>query len=159
MKLFKNIKVILLAFFLIGGAQILTAQEVGIRFGNSIGSNVALDAVFSAGKFSRIHADLAFGHGVGLEGLYDFIHRPLGAQNLSWYLGVGLGGFFPSKSWEYKDGWGNDFMFGFPAEIGIEYKISSIPIAIGVDWRPMFVLINKTDFYARGFGFNVRYCF
>lgn len=159
MKLFKNFKVILLAFFMIGGAQLLSAQEVGVRFGNSIGSNVALDAVFSAGKFSRIHADLAFGHGVGIEGLYDFIYRPLGGEAFRWYAGVGLGAFFPSNNWEYKHGWGNDFMFGFPAEIGIEYKFNKLPIAIGVDWRPMLVLVSKTDFYSRGFGCNIRYCF
>ena len=46
------------------------SQEVGIRFGDALGGNVALDATFGTGA-SRIHADLAFGNGVGLEVLWE----------------------------------------------------------------------------------------
>ncbi|HZX75187.1 MAG TPA: outer membrane insertion C- signal, partial [Cyclobacteriaceae bacterium] len=46
------------------------AQELGVRFGDVLGNDVAVDALFSAGKFSRIHADVSFGSGVGVEALW-----------------------------------------------------------------------------------------
>ena len=57
------------------------AQEVGIRFGDVTGNNdVAVDAVFSTGQFSRIHADVSFGDGVGVEALWDALCKVKG-----WY--------------------------------------------------------------------------
>ena len=48
------------------------AQELGLRFGNVNGNNVALDGVFALGDFSRIHADVRFGNGgVGIDALWN----------------------------------------------------------------------------------------
>jgi hypothetical protein len=124
------------------------SQEVGIRFGDALGGNVALDAVFGTGS-SRIHADLAFGNGVGLEVLWDVIYDQLGTSPLNWYLGVG-----PSAL--IRD---NYFGLGVAGELGLEWVIEGAPITIGADWRPVFVLIEDTDFRADSFGLNVRYRF
>ena len=130
----------------------LTAQEVGIRFGNTAASgesnNVAIDGVFSAGKFSRIHADVSFGDGVGIDALWDFLYRPLGGEAFSWYVGAGPSIFI-----------GNDFWLGASGEVGIEYAFNGVPIVLGIDWRPTFWIIDDTSFEAGGFGFNVRFRF
>ena len=47
------------------------AQEIGVRFGDISGGNVALDAVFSTAKYSRIHADLSFGDGIAIDLIWD----------------------------------------------------------------------------------------
>ena len=120
-------------------------QEVGVRFGNISGGNVALDGVFSTSKFSRIHADLSFGDGMAIDLLWDFYYQPFGNEAFDWYIGAGPYSFL-----------GNPFQLGLAAEIGLEYHFKGIPIAIGGDWRPVLSIIDNTDFDWGGFGFNVR---
>ena len=121
------------------------SQEIGVRFGEISGGNVALDAVFSTSKFSRIHADLSFGDGIAIDFLWDFYYQPFGNEAFDWYIGAGPYSFL-----------GNPFQLGLAAEIGLEYHFKGIPIAIGGDWRPVLRIIDNTDLDLGGFGFNVR---
>jgi hypothetical protein len=141
-------KFFLIAIFSIVGLFQTNAQEIGIRFGEMTGNNVAIDGIFSLGEFSRIHANLSFGEdGVGIDALYDFLYEPLG-DGFNWYVGAGPSLFI------------NDpFYLGVSGEIGIEYHFNNAPIAIGLDYRPTFWIIEETDFEAGGFGLNVRYVF
>jgi hypothetical protein len=122
------------------------AQEIGVRFGDALGNNVALDALFSAGKYSRIHADVSFGSGVGVEALFDFLYRPLGGEALYWYAGVGASMLIDDP-----------FRLGASGELGLSYTFNKAPISISADWRPTFYIIEDTDFSAGGFGVNIRY--
>jgi len=125
------------------------AQELGVRFGDIAGgNNAAIDGVFGLGKFSRIHADLSFGEGVGIDVLWDFLYKPLGDEAFNWYLGVG-----PYMRID------DPFWLGVAFEAGLEYRFKTVPIALGGDWRPSFSIIDETDFHAGGFGINVRYIF
>jgi hypothetical protein len=45
--------------------------------------------VFSLAKYSRIHADISFGSGVGIDILWDVAYRPPGNEAFNWYAGVG----------------------------------------------------------------------
>jgi len=124
------------------------AQEIGARFGQTIAGHVAVDAVFSLGQFSRVHADVSFGSGgVSVEALWNPLYRQLGKNEaLHWYVGVGPYLFL-----------GSPFGLGILGEIGLEYHFKDAPIAVGADWRPAFRLIEDTDFLVEGFGFNIRY--
>ena len=125
------------------------AQELGIRFGGTNGhGGAAIDGVFGVGQFSRIHADLGFYNGVGIDAVWDFLYKPLGGEAFNWYLGVGPSLYI-----------GNDFWLGASGEIGLEYRFESVPIALGLDWRPTFWILEETKFGADSFGFNVRYVF
>ncbi|MBK0368480.1 hypothetical protein [Flavobacterium agrisoli] len=129
--------------------QMVSAQEVGVRFGSGSGGDFAVDGVFGLGKFSRIHADVSFGDGgVGIDALWDFLYRPLGGEAFNWYVGVG-----PSMNID------DPFWLGVSGEIGLEYRFKQVPIVLGVDWRPTFWIIDDTDFSADGFGINIRYNF
>lgn len=140
---------IVLAVLSFAAANTSKAQELGIRFGDAMAnkSSVAIDGVFALGKFSRIHGDISFGNGVGVELLWDFLYRPIEKSPINWYVGVG-----PSM---YM---GTPFALGASGEIGVEYRFKEAPIAIGLDYRPTFVLIETTAF-VNAFGFNVRYVF
>ncbi len=132
------------------GSASANAQQLGVRFGDVAGGNVAVDALFNAGKFSRIHADLAFGNGgVGMEAVWDFLHRPLGGEAFSWYLGVGA-------SMRIDE---NDFLIGPNGEIGLEYEFKTVPISLSADWRPTLWVVEETKFNGGGFGINIRYVF
>jgi hypothetical protein len=134
----------ILAFVTICSA--VQAQEIGARFGDVLGNNVAVDALFSAGKYSRIHADVSFGSGVGVEVLYDFLYKPLGGEAFYWYAGVGASMLIDDPFW-----------LGASGELGLSYKFNNVPISLSADWRPTFYIIEDTDFHAGGFGVNIRY--
>jgi hypothetical protein len=134
--------VISLLFFSI---SLMHAQEIGARFGDISGGNVAVDAVFSTTNYSRVHGDISFGDGVGIDLLVDFVNKPFGVEAFDWYAGIGPYSFL-----------GSPFELGLVGEIGLEYHFRGIPIAIGCDWRPFFRLIDNTDFGWGNFGFNVR---
>jgi len=141
-------KILLILAVVIVSYSYSNSQEVGVRFGDVSGGSVALDAVFSTGDFNRIHADISFGNGVGIDALWDFIYRPLGDEAFNWYAGAGPYIFI-----------GSDFNLGAVGEIGLEYRFNTVPISIGADYRPAFELIDHTSFHFGGFGFNVRYRF
>jgi hypothetical protein len=124
------------------------SQEIGIRLGNISGGNAAVDAVFGTSKFTRIHADVSFGNGVGIDVLWDFLYKPIGSSPINWYLGVGPYAQITDP-----------FYLGVVGEVGLEYRFNKVPIALGVDWRPTFSIIETTNLYADVFGFNARYVF
>ena len=140
-------KIILITALAFLGLQFTNAQEIGIRFGNIVGNDVAVDLAW-AFKAGRIHADVSFGNGVGVEALYDFLYAPLGDDNLYYYVGVG------GYAWI-----GDPFRLGVPAEAGLEYRFASVPLALGLDWRPAFEIIENTSFHADRFGLNLRFVF
>jgi len=146
---YSKILFLVLFFAVAASIQKSNAQEVGIRFGNFYSNNVALDAVFGLGQFSRVHADLSFGgNGVGLDALWNPIYRPVSTSDFNYYLGFGPSFYF-----------GDPFAFGVAGEIGIEYAFEGVPIVIGADWRPNFRLVEDTDFLADQFGLNIRWRF
>ena len=144
----KLITIFALAGFLFLSAHSVNAQEVGIRVGEVYGGNVGIDGTFSLGEFSRVHADVSFGSGLGIEVLWDFLYRPLGGESFDWYIGVG-----PALNIV------DPLLIGVSGEIGIEYHFNGVPIAIGIDWRPTLGLVDTTTFSASGFGLNIRYVF
>jgi hypothetical protein len=137
---------VLLAFLSLG--KFAMAQELGIRFGDVVGNTVAIDGMFSVGEFSRVHADVSFGDGLGVEALYDFLYKPLGAEAFNWYVGAG-----PSMLID------DPFYLGISGEVGLDYHFNAVPLSLSLDWRPTFWIIEETDLSGRGFGLNVRYVF
>ena len=141
-------KKLLVALFALSMLTGMTqAQELGIRFGDIVGNNVAVDAVFGLGG-KRIHADVSFGDGVGIEALYDLIMNPIEGEAFYYYIGVG------GYAWL-----GDPFRLGASGELGLEYRFNNVPIALGLDWRPSLQLIDNTNFHADRFGLNVRWVF
>lgn len=146
----RKFKVLFVTAVLVSAIYISSnAQEVGIRFGGTnTHGGAAIDAVFSVGQFSRVHADLGFYKGgMGVDAVWDFLYKPLGDEAFNWYLGVGPSTYI-----------GNDFWLGVSGEIGLEYRFNA-PIALGLDWRPTFWVVKNTEFGAGSFGINVRYVF
>jgi len=143
-------KIIFILGILISSVAFTNAQEIGLRFGaiNNSGS-VAIDGVFGLGKFSRIHADVAFSNsGLSVDALWDFLYRPLGPEAFNWYVGAGPYAYI-----------GNPFALGIAGEVGLEYNFREVPLVLGIDWRPQLEIISTTGFYAGGFGLNVRWRF
>jgi hypothetical protein len=156
MKLIRSLKITIVSMLVLFLTVTSNAQEVGIRLGNNWGNHAAIDAVFSAGQFSRIHADLSFGGGVSAEALWNFIYKPIGTEGFQWYAGVGASIFIGGST---NNDNSSNFSLGVPGEIGLEYRFKKAPLALAMDWRPVFVLLQNTTFSAGEFGLNFRYCF
>ncbi len=126
----------------------LEAQEIGVRFGDMDGNNIAIDAVIPI-KANRIHTSMSFGDNVGLDLIYDFAVNPVfGNSGFYYYAGIGLTSLFASE-----------FKLGVMGELGFEYQFRSIPIAAGLDYRPAVIVVDSMDFVYANFGFNFRYRF
>lgn len=148
----KRIQIILLLVLItgiytngFGQRKSANGYELGLRFGDTYGSNAAVDAMLPMGG-NRIHADASFwDDGITLAGLYNW-QFPLG-NNFWFYPGVGgvLNTF-------------GEFHLGVAGEVGAEYKFD-IPLSIGIDWRPVIGIINAEGFHSDSFGLNVRYRF
>jgi hypothetical protein len=140
-----------LVFVLLPGLAFstLNAQEVGIRFGGvNGGGGAAIDAVFGSGP-GRIHADLGFfDNAVGVDVLWDLVYKPLDSEALNWYLGVGPSVVLGDPTW-----------LGAAGELGLEYRFQSVPVVLGVDWRPTLWIVEETRFGANSFGVNARWNF
>ena len=128
--------------------QVGFSQEVGVRFGDVLGNNIALDAIINTGKFNRLHADVSFGDGVGVELLWNFLYRPLSGEAFRWYVGAGVSSLIDDPFW-----------LGVSGEAGLEYRFNKIPLSLSADWRPTFYFIEDTDFRSGGFGVNARWVF
>ncbi len=141
-------KIFLISAIILTTSGGIYSQEIGVRFGNISGGNAAIDAVFGTSKYSRIHADVSFGSGVGIDLLWDFLDRPLGSKSLNLYLGAGPYTQIADPFW-----------LGVAGEAGIEYHFKKAPIALGIDWRPSFSLVKITEFHPNVLGINVRFVF
>ncbi|MCF6222314.1 MAG: hypothetical protein L3J34_01170 [Flavobacteriaceae bacterium] len=124
----------------------LIAQEIGIRLGEMAGNNVAIDAVYPL-KEGRIHGNIIFGNGVGIDVIYDFIYKPIqGLPNFHYYLGIGITTLFKS-----------DYELGAATEVGIAYQFTGSPLTLSLDYRPSIIVLESTIFHWNGFGLNFRY--
>ncbi len=123
-----------------------TGYELGIRMGSWAGSGASVDGVMKLGQ-NRIHADLGlFENTFTIEGFYDWSF-PI-AEGFSFYPGVGGGMAFTDAG----------IVLGLGGELGFEYAFK-IPLTIGLDWRPMILLINANNFGYNHGGLNIRYRF
>lgn len=142
----KGTRVILIFAALFFGAITTQAQELGLRFGHINGNDVALDAIFSTGEFSRVHGNLSFGqNGLGLDALWNPIYDDIPDTDFKWYAGFGPSVYLS-----------DNFRLGAAGEVGVEYAFPEVPITLGLDFRPYLFLVEVTEFKA-GFGFNARW--
>lgn len=139
----------IIAFFIVVFLSCqITAQEIGVRFGDMYGNNIAVEGTIPI-KTKRIHASVSFGDNIGVDALYDFaVESIFRSPDLHYYVGVGLTTLFASE-----------FKLGVAGEVGLEYTFPRTPLALGIDYRPAIIVIEKMDFIYANFGFNVRYVF
>ena len=126
----------------------LSAQEIGLRFGDMNGNNIGIDATIPI-KDKRLHTSVSFGDNIGLDLIYDFaVASIFRSPDLRYYAGIGLTTLFASE-----------FKLGVMGEVGIEYSFPRTPVSLGLDYRPAIIVIEKMDFIYGNFGLNVRYRF
>lgn len=64
------------------------------------------------------------------------------------YFYYGLGG--------HVGKWDKKFALGVDAITGLEYRIPSVPLAVSLDYKPVFNIASRTKFYLFDFGLAIR---
>ena len=151
-------KKILLAFsalLLIGAAQQTKAQSyktaggLFIDFGNGA-TWVGPSVKHFVNQNGAVQGAVLFGDGVtALSAEYSYNEAVKNAQGLMWNIGVG-----PQVAF----GHGSTDVLIRPIA-GLEYKVPSVPIDFGFDWRPAWGLTHGSHFEAGRFGIAFRYVF
>ncbi|TCV09847.1 hypothetical protein EDC17_10392 [Sphingobacterium alimentarium] len=133
-------------------AQTPFKSALGIVFDGNDGANVGIQYKTALNGPQALQLQAAFSNkwaSVGADWQYE---RPFsGADGLHWYAGVGGQlGFWTG------DGDGHT-LIGLRPQIGLEYKIPTIPFAMHLDYKPYLGLNHDTGFHGDGFTFGIKY--
>ncbi len=88
-----------------------------------------------------------------ITGLYQVYNPAFDVDKLYWYYGGGA----HIGYWEKYES--NHFGLGLDAIIGLEYMFSPVPLAISIDYKPMFNFYNLPRFMANEVALSLRYTF
>ncbi len=156
---------LLLTFILIAGMPALRAQSgdvVGVRFGgfNAIQYKHYLDEQRSLeGRFGLNRKNRAIKLLFQFEQPASMLYR----DKLFFYYGFGLHTGYQrnENSWEFPGVNIPRFFpaLGFDAVLGTEYRLSILPVSVGVDFNPSFEIFAPFNFWLKllDFGFTIKY--
>ena len=133
-------------------AQAKYDQALGLKF--PLGFSVTYKKFISDSHNLEGQATF-WNKGFRVVGLYEFNFYNLDVDGLSWYVGPGAHLGFWKK--EFQDNSSIDF--GIDGTIGLDYKFSTLPINLSIDWQPSIALIGSTGFTPSFAGIGVRYTF
>jgi len=93
-------------------------------------------------------AMVLFGNDITILGVEYSYNQPIpNAKGLFWNIGIGPQVLF-------GDG---DTGFAFRPQAGLEFKVPQVPVSIGFDWRPYWIVSPDSEFEAGRFGLTFRY--
>jgi len=135
-------------------AQTPFKSALGVVFDGNDGSNVGIQFKTALQGPQALQLQAAFGDNLVTVGADWQYERPInGAEGLHWYAGVGA-----QVGIITLDGYTGDKTFvGLRPQIGLEYKIPTIPLALHLDYKPYLGLINSSGFHGDGFTFGIKY--
>jgi hypothetical protein len=121
---------------------------LGVRLsstGATVNNSISLKYFFS--EKTAVEALLSFGDPVAVGALIEK-HTAFGPQGLTWLYGAGA----------YL-GFGGTRNVGAQGIIGLDYKISSIPLNLCLDWKPELNLAKEFSFEPSALGVSARFTF
>lgn len=134
----------------ISGSSYKNAAGLRVEFGSNWGTFAGLSYKHFFAEHEALEMQFLFGdHLVILEPEFQYHGDIPNAAGLKWYIGLGPGIAF---------GQGLTDVLLRPM-VGLDYKISNVPLDFAFDWRPGFVVTHGSTFNAARFGFALRYTF
>ncbi len=138
------------------GAQEAKAQTpyksaIGIVFDGYDGSNVGIQYKTAISAVTAGQLNVGFGdHFVTLGADWQYERSIRGAEGLAWYAGVGALVAIPTSD-GLKTG------FGLRPQVGLEWKLPTVPFGLHLDYKPYWRLNNNSNFSGDGFTIGVKY--
>jgi hypothetical protein len=147
--------ILLLAFLAISGLyNRLSAQDyklaVGLRFSTAAPTlNNGISVKYFIDSSDAVEGLLTFGSRVGIGGLYEKHQLIGGTPAFTWFYGGGAYvGFENGRTW-----------FGPTGVVGLDYKFSSAPVDLSLDWKPELDIVPSINFVPDAFGLSARFVF
>lgn len=150
------------AFVLSVGANEAMAQTpyksaLGVVFDGSDGANVGVQYKTALTGTSAAQFQAAFGDNwISVGGDWQYERAFQGAEGLAWYAGVGAQLGFDTYDYP-KNSNAKTVYVGLRPQIGLEYKIPTIPFGLHLDYKPYLGLNNSSGFNGDGFTFGIKY--
>ncbi len=145
-------KIIVLLFVMVLASAKLSAQDynwaIGVRGGVTMSG---LSVKYNFDPANSIEGMLDFAQGFNIVALYER-HIPVITNGFRFYYGAGAN----LGAWHHHD---DKFTLGIDGIVGLEYKISSIPLAFSLDYKPFLNFIGHTGFHAADFGLTIKVAF
>jgi len=147
--------ILLLVFLTISGLyNHLSAQDyklaVGLRFSTAAPTlNNGISVKYFIDSSNAVEGLLSFGSRVGIGGLYEKHQLIGGTPAFTWFYGGGAYvGFENGQTW-----------FGPTGVVGLDYKFSSAPVDLSLDWKPELDIVPSINFVPDAFGLSARFVF
>ena len=123
-------------------------MAVGVRLSNSDPAvNNSISFKYFLTERTAVEALLSFGDPVAIGVLLEK-HTALGPSGLSWLIGGGAYiGFSGTRN------------VGAQGIIGLDYKISTLPLNLTLDWKPELNLASEFSFEPSAIGVSARFTF
>ena len=155
----KNLKRIVLGLvLLIGFGTASQAQNMSTGIGARLGFDSGLTVKHFLNSQNAVEGLLSFSPKYfQLTGLYEWQQSIHQVNNLYWYFGAGahLGAIHKDKH-DYS----NSFLVGIDGILGLEYIFPTVPLTLGLDWKPAVNFTNSyNDYWYAGFALSLRYVF
>ncbi|WP_047414291.1 hypothetical protein [Cellulophaga sp. Hel_I_12] len=149
----KNIALITMTLLALGLTKVhgqtnyRTSVGLGIDFGTGE-TLVGPSAKYFFKQNQAALAEVVFGSGItGVTLLYQYHGRIASTNGLRWFAGAG-----PSFNFI-----GGGTTFSARPNVGLDYKIETIPLNFSFDWRPDLLISEDGGFQAARFGIGIRY--
>jgi hypothetical protein len=132
----------------------LSAQDyklaVGLRFSTAAPTlNNGITVKYFIDSSNAVEGLLTFGSRVGIGGLYERHQLIGGTPAFTWFYGGGAYvGFENGQTW-----------FGPTGVVGLDYKFSSAPVDLSLDWKPELDIVPSINFVPDAFGLSARFVF
>jgi len=146
---------LLLVFLTISGLyNRLSAQDyklaIGLRFSTAAPTlNNGISVKYFIDSSNAVEGLLSFGSRVGIGGLYEKYQLIGGTPAFTWFYGGGAYvGFENGQTW-----------FGPTGVVGLDYKFSSAPVDLSLDWKPELDIVPSINFVPDAFGLSARFVF
>lgn len=120
---------------------------LGVRLSNSTPTlNNSITGKYFVTDRSAVEGIISFGSRFGLGALLE-IHKPTNIEGLRWFYGAGA----------YVGFENGDTYLGPTGILGIDYKFTSVPINLSLDWKPELDIIPDINFVPDAFALSVRF--
>jgi len=135
----------ILAFSMAISCHAQSAFEAGVR---AFGDKFSIDATIPLSKAPRLHTGFYVEGDFALGTYFDWMFAlDGGPTGLKFFPGIGPEFYF-----------GDDFNLGIAGDFGVEYCFK-IPLTIGIDYRPGFMLTDEFRGYSGNWGITGRFRF
>jgi len=127
-------------------------SAAGLVFDGDGGSNVGLQYKTFVNETTALQGQVSFrSNWFSLGADYQYEKAIPDADGLSWYAGGGLHlGFWSSNG-------ASSTLVGLRPQVGLEYRIPTVPLAVHLDYKPYIGLSGGGGFDGGGFTFGVKY--